>query len=141
MPRWLRRIVLEAPSVSVAVMLAICGGVFLFRAGRPELFDTMGPLVVVLGVSVSESQFIAFPPQGLSLKWYAQVFGDARYLVSFRQSLVLALIGFLATVALASVRAKVRWKIAAPSAGWRTSASTWPSALRSRPVSGSAGSA
>lgn len=48
MPRWLRRIVLEAPSVSVAVMLAICGGVFLFRAGRPELFDTMGPLVVVL---------------------------------------------------------------------------------------------
>ena len=72
----------------VPLWLKVAAGIFL--AGMTLLL--LGPLVVVLGVSVSESQFIAFPPQGLSLKWYAQVFGDARYLVSFRQSLVLALI-------------------------------------------------
>ena len=31
----------------------------------------LAPLVVVVGVSVSESQFIAFPPSGFSLRWYA----------------------------------------------------------------------
>ena len=72
----------------VPLWLRIAAGVFL--VGMVLLL--LGPLVVVLGVSVSESQFIAFPPQGLSLKWYAQVLGDERYLVSFRQSLVLALI-------------------------------------------------
>ncbi len=52
----------------------------------------LGPLVVVLGVSVSESQFIAFPPQGFTLRWYREVLQDDRYLASFLQSLNLALI-------------------------------------------------
>ncbi|WDR01531.1 ABC transporter permease [Devosia algicola] len=38
------------------------------------------PLFVVIGVSVSQSQFIAFPPNGLSLRWYQQVLSSNAYL-------------------------------------------------------------
>lgn len=40
----------------------------------------LAPLIVVVGVSVSESQFIAFPPNGLSLRWYQQVLSSNAYL-------------------------------------------------------------
>ena len=30
----------------------------------------LAPLIVVMGVSVSEGQFIVFPPKGFSLRWY-----------------------------------------------------------------------
>lgn len=40
----------------------------------------LGPLVVVVGVSLSESRFISFPPNGLSLRWYQQVLSSDAYL-------------------------------------------------------------
>lgn len=40
----------------------------------------LAPLVVVVGVSVSESQFVAFPPQGLSFRWYREVLSSDSYL-------------------------------------------------------------
>lgn len=40
----------------------------------------LAPLIVVAGVSVSESQFISFPPNGLSLRWYQQVLSSDAYL-------------------------------------------------------------
>lgn len=40
----------------------------------------LAPLIVVVGVSVSESQFIAFPPSGFSLRWYQEVFASDDYL-------------------------------------------------------------
>jgi len=52
----------------------------------------LAPLVVVMGVSVSENQFIAFPPEGFTLRWYKAVLGDARYLSAAWVSLRLALI-------------------------------------------------
>lgn len=52
----------------------------------------LAPLVVVIGVSVSENQFIAFPPQGFTLKWYGTVLSDSRYLASAWISLRLALL-------------------------------------------------
>lgn len=42
----------------------------------------LAPLIVVVGVSVSESQFIAFPPNGLSLRWYQQVLSSDAYLTA-----------------------------------------------------------
>lgn len=68
----------------------------------------LGPLVVVVGVSLSESQFIQFPPQGLTLKWYAEVLSDGAYLnagwLSFRIAVAVTisacLIGGAAAVAL-----------------------------------------
>ena len=59
----------------------------------------LGPLVVVVGVSVSESRFIAFPPQGLTLQWYARVLGSDAYLAAAWLSLRLAvLVTFSATL-------------------------------------------
>lgn len=42
----------------------------------------LAPLVVVVGVSVSQSQFIGFPPTGFSLRWYEAVLGSDAYLSS-----------------------------------------------------------
>jgi len=52
----------------------------------------LGPLVVVVGVSLSESQFIAFPPDGLSLRWYQRVLSSEAYLAAGWLSLRLALL-------------------------------------------------
>lgn len=50
----------------------------------------LAPLIVVVGVSVSESQFVAFPPQGFSLRWYEKALGTPAYLDAFWLSLGLA---------------------------------------------------
>jgi len=68
----------------------------------------LGPLVVVIGVSLSESQFIQFPPQGLTLRWYREVFASDAYLDAAWLSLRIAvavtvsacLIGGAAAIAL-----------------------------------------
>src|SRR3546814_4845 len=36
----------------------------------------MAPLIVVFGVSLNEKQSLLFPPEGLSLDWYAEIFTD-----------------------------------------------------------------
>ncbi|MCR8723374.1 ABC transporter permease [Frigidibacter sp. ROC022] len=72
----------------------------------------LAPLVVVVGVSVSESQFIAFPPNGFSLKWYGNALGSREYVEAFWLSLRLAalvtlsatLIGGAAAIALSRRR-------------------------------------
>lgn len=50
----------------------------------------IAPLVVVAGVSVSESQFIAFPPTAFSLRWYGAILGSRAYLDAAWTSLKLA---------------------------------------------------
>lgn len=52
----------------------------------------LAPLIVVGGVSVSESQFIAFPPAGFSLRWYGEVLGSDAYLSAGFLSLQVALL-------------------------------------------------
>ena len=78
----------ERPVGATAVMLVLllCVGVFL-----------LAPLAVVAAASLSAGGFLVFPPQGLSLRWYAEVWGDPRYVEAAWTSLALA----LATVALA----------------------------------------
>ncbi|MBN9332084.1 ABC transporter permease, partial [Devosia sp.] len=61
---------------AVPAWLRIAGVVFIALTG----LILLAPLIVVVGVSVSESQFIAFPPNGLSLRWYQQVLSSNAYL-------------------------------------------------------------
>jgi putative spermidine/putrescine transport system permease protein len=61
---------------AVPAWLRIAGVVFIALTG----LILLAPLIVVVGVSVSESQFIAFPPHGLSLRWYQQVLSSNAYL-------------------------------------------------------------
>jgi putative spermidine/putrescine transport system permease protein len=52
----------------------------------------LAPLVVVVGVSFSQSQFIAFPPAGLSLRWYQEVLSSTTYVASALTSLKIAVL-------------------------------------------------
>ena len=52
----------------------------------------LAPLVVVMGVSVSESQFVAFPPEGFTFRWYEKALGSPAYLDAFWLSLNLAIL-------------------------------------------------
>lgn len=73
---------------AVPLWLRIAGAVFVALTA----LILLAPLVVVIGVSVSESQFIAFPPNGLSLRWYQQVLSSNAYLNAGWVSLQIALL-------------------------------------------------
>ncbi len=72
------------------------------------------PTLVVLGASFTAGNIIAFPPDGLSLKWYAKVAGASDLRQAFWRSLQVALIctivavpvGTLAGLALAKYRVR-----------------------------------
>jgi putative spermidine/putrescine transport system permease protein len=48
------------------------------------------PLLVIVAVSFTETDYLAFPPQGLTLKWYSQFLHDPSYLHSIALSAFLA---------------------------------------------------
>src|SRR5579859_5070985 len=48
------------------------------------------PLVVIVGSSVTASQFLAFPPRGVTFAWYRSAFSDPSYVAAFVTSTVLA---------------------------------------------------
>jgi putative spermidine/putrescine transport system permease protein len=48
------------------------------------------PILIVIPMSFSSADSLAFPPPGLSLRWYASFFGDARWLEAARTSIVVA---------------------------------------------------
>lgn len=50
----------------------------------------MLPLVVILGASLTDSEFLAFPPKGLTLRWYAKAFEDPSWISAMLTSTVLA---------------------------------------------------
>jgi putative spermidine/putrescine transport system permease protein len=55
----------------------------------------VGPLVIVLGASLSDTTYLAFPPQGLSLRWFENIFAIS----AFRRTIVTSFqIAFLATL-------------------------------------------
>lgn len=66
------------------------------------------PTLVIVPMSFGEASFVQFPPRGLTLKWYAEYFGDADWMAATWFSLKTALgttitatvIGTLASVAL-----------------------------------------
>jgi putative spermidine/putrescine transport system permease protein len=51
------------------------------------VFYLIGPLIVVLIISFSSAPFLSFPPPGLSLQWYGNVFGNPAWLNSLTTSL------------------------------------------------------
>jgi len=80
------------------------------------------PLVMSLAVSVSPSEFIALPTDAVSLRWYAQFFGDPRWLSALVNTLLVGgltvaiscPVGLLAAVAF--TRYHLKWRAAASTA-------------------------
>jgi putative spermidine/putrescine transport system permease protein len=70
------------------------------------------PIAVVLGASLSESAYLTFPPQGLTLKWYQETIENSLWTDSFWLSLQIGcmvavfatLIGVPAAMALRNMR-------------------------------------
>lgn len=61
----------------------------------------MLPVVVVVLASFSRTAYLTIPPQGLTLRWFAQVFQDANYAEAIRFSLELAVLSTLLALVLA----------------------------------------
>ena len=54
----------------------------------------VGPLVIVLGSALSDTSYLTFPPQGLTLHWFENIFAVS----AFRRTIVTSLeIAFLST--------------------------------------------
>jgi putative spermidine/putrescine transport system permease protein len=56
------------------------------------LLFVLGPLVVVAGVSFTAGEYVAFPPQGFSLRWYEEVLTSSVYVSAALTSLKLAVV-------------------------------------------------
>jgi len=53
----------------------------------------LGPLIIVAGASVSSTEFLTFPPEGFSLRWFENVFNVSAFPDTFLISLQIALLG------------------------------------------------
>jgi putative spermidine/putrescine transport system permease protein len=63
------------------------------------------PLVIVIPMSFSSARALTFPPPGLSLRWYAALFGDPRWMGAMGTSAVVAILSSLAALVLGSLAA------------------------------------
>jgi putative spermidine/putrescine transport system permease protein len=59
------------------------------------------PLVVLVGVSLTTTSFLAFPPKGLTLVWYGNMLSDPTYTSAFLNSTILAVVATMIAVLLA----------------------------------------
>lgn len=75
------------------------------------------PIVIVAGVSLNERQTLAFPPQGLSWSWYAEIFADPGWRGALLASLTLAACSAALATAIAMPLAWFLWRRHAPWAG------------------------
>lgn len=59
----------------------------------------LAPIIVIVASSFGPTGFLAFPPQGLSLRWYASAVGNQQYWSAFQTSLgIAAIVAVLATI-------------------------------------------
>lgn len=65
---------------------------FLDVAAWLVIIFLIGPLVVIIGGSFTETPYVAFPPVGFTLDWYYQLLHRVDFLHSFILSVVLAVL-------------------------------------------------
>lgn len=53
----------------------------------------LGPLIIIFGSSVSDTTFLAFPPQGITLHWFANIWEISAFRRTIVTSLQVALLG------------------------------------------------
>ena len=59
-------------------------------AGWLVVLFILGPLIIIIGGSFTETTYVAFPPTGFTLRWYEQLMHRRDFLDSFVISVVLA---------------------------------------------------
>lgn len=60
----------------------------------------IGPFLIIIAAGTSAGEALIFPPQGVSLRWYAKIFTVESFQASFALSMFLAVFGTLAALAL-----------------------------------------
>ena len=68
------------------------------------------PLLVVGGISLNAEKVLLFPPQGLSLAWYVELFTDPAWLNALRNSLIIATGSALLALSIALPLAYFLWR-------------------------------
>ncbi|MCS4503348.1 Inner membrane ABC transporter permease protein YdcV [wastewater metagenome] len=68
------------------------------------------PIVVVLGVSLNAKKRLFFPPDGVSLRWYADMLTDAAWRGPIENSLIIATVAGLVATSIALPLAYVLWR-------------------------------
>lgn len=66
------------------------GAWILFTITALMMIFILAPLIVVVAMSVSDSYFVTFPPQGFTLRWYAKILQDRDFLEALQLSFLLA---------------------------------------------------
>ena len=77
----------------------------LAASGIGALLFLILPVLIVIPMSFSESSSLRFPPEGFSLRWYAQVFSDPAWVSAMQTSIVLAMISSTLALVLGSLAA------------------------------------
>ena len=67
----------------------------------------IGPFIIIIFAGASAGESLAFPPHGLSLRWYLKVFTIESFRASFLLSLFLAIFGTIIFSDLAEIAAKL----------------------------------
>ncbi len=70
----------------------------------------IGPIIVITAVSFNAQKFIAFPPRGFSLRWYAAIFTEADWFGALVNSLIIAAASALLATAIALPVAYMAWR-------------------------------
>lgn len=60
----------------------------------------IGPLIIIIGTSLSETSYLTFPPKGLSLQWYENIFQISAFRRTFVTSFILAVGGTALSMAI-----------------------------------------
>ncbi|MGD9945505.1 MAG: ABC transporter permease [Burkholderiaceae bacterium] len=67
----------------------------------------MAPILIIVAVSVSPSEIMTFPPEGVSFRWYERYFGDPMWMTATRMSLTAAFFTAIASLAIGFAAAMV----------------------------------
>lgn len=73
----------------------------------------IGPFLIIIAAALSAGNNLAFPPQGLSLKWFVKVFEIDSFRASFGVSMFLAIFGTISALILGvpAAYAMTRYKV------------------------------
>lgn len=63
-------------------------------------FFLIGPLLIIMAASFSDTSFLTFPGQGFTLKWYAQVLTMKAFIDAAKVSILVAVVSTLAALIL-----------------------------------------
>lgn len=68
-------------------------------------FYLLLPVIVIVPMAFSESAFLAFPPQGFTLRWFENLINDQSWIYSALNSLIVATLSMICSVVLGTIAA------------------------------------